>query len=148
MFRIAYDVTQRDIVTVRNADDELTMVVAAFLTDPLDTLADAAIHLLLHRDEVTFQWADEPGTWEWVIQRSGDVVQIVIAFSRLDFGKRVMTDTPSVQFQTQCRLLEFTGQVLSILDRVQREGHATASDTEQYARLKKLQREYRRTRNA
>lgn len=155
MFRLAYQVDSNSgWVIVRGSQHDITMIVPVFLSDPLWTLSAAAIQLLHGRDVVSFQWADEPGTWNWTIQQRSDYLSIVISFSQLSFGMTLMTDVPDVVFQTECRVVEFTGQVLSVLDQIERDVGLAAYlaaapgsggfPTEYHGLLRQLQRDYRR----
>jgi hypothetical protein len=117
LFRLAYD--PRGLVTVSSDTDELVMVIADFITDPLWELSDAAIRLLRGLgDEVDIELQSEPDIYRWEIRQTGDRLRIEIAF--ID-GPRTMHNTGERVFDTHCRTREFTGQVLSALDQAWRD---------------------------
>lgn len=117
VFRLSYP--SEGIVTVQAEDSEAHLLVAVFLRDPIMNLAEAAIQLLQGVvTEIKLEWFSEPGVYQWVLKRTGERLSIQIIY----FRAGVSASGPrEVVFSADCRLVEFTGQVLSVVDRVVRE---------------------------
>jgi len=90
----------------------------SYLSDALGDMAKAALHLLRGGREASFSFEDEPGQNRWLLTRGeADSLRIQIrwfddTFSSLDFGRGKEV------FFCECAVLDFAGQVHSVLHQV------------------------------
>jgi hypothetical protein len=116
MFRLSYP--SEGIIVVTGQSAVAHLYVAEFLRDPIMDLAEVAIQLLQGMvADVRMEWFAEPGMYRWSIQRTEERLSIQITYERDDGMKRRSHNT---LFEEECRLVEFTGQVLSVIDSIAR----------------------------
>ena len=100
---------------VRDANCSRDISSVSYLSDALGDMAVAAVALVQGARSVRFAFEHEPGEHRWLLERGeDDLLGISLLWFDDNFPAR-QDDAGEEVFSCQCRVLDFAGQVLSIL---------------------------------
>ena len=115
MVRFEYRLTGRgwSAATI-SARGQTAHLSASFLSDALGDLARAVIALLRGAERASLDWQEEPGDYRWLLTREAERLVIRVLWFDDTFS-RASDDRGRLVFETECRLMDFAGQLKSQL---------------------------------
>jgi hypothetical protein len=109
-------------------DEKVYVITASYLEDALGNLADAALKIAQGEEFAYAVFAEEPGEYEWKIQRINEkVISIEILWFDDWEGLRQSDDKGRIVLQFECPLLTFIQRIIiclsDVLNKYELEGY-------------------------
>jgi hypothetical protein len=108
-FRLTYKLTGAGWAEAEVSDGvEQLHITVSYIGPGIEAAADAAIALLQGAEHAEFEWWDEPGCAQWLLEKQGDQLQIVLVIwddwiegPRRKMLKRYVISVTSLKFAIQ-----------------------------------------------